>query len=81
MRSRVYGAVMRWKKDNPTPGGRGLKSPSSFIRLSENVLSDFDDLLREFTLKYWESQNSPRSKRLFELIDRINELLPPGSEG
>lgn len=78
MPSRIYRAALQWKKDNPAPGGRGLKAPSTFIRLPENVLDDVDHLILEFTTKYWESQDSPRSQRLFEFIDRLNELLPPG---
>lgn len=77
MASRLYHAVLRWKTEQGAKGGRGQTSPSKFVRLPEDVLSELDDLIQEFYLKYGDYPDSPRNKRLFELLFRLTEIFPP----
>lgn len=77
MASRIYNAVLKWKESNRATGGKGLTSPSKFIRLPEDVLSEVDDLIDEYYLKYGEYFDSPRSARLFEFLVRLIDILDP----
>lgn len=75
MTSRIFNAVLRWKSSQGNKGGRGNTSPSRFVRLPEDVLHEMDDLIDEYHIRYGEHRDSPRSARLFEFLDRLNEVL------
>lgn len=78
MGSRVFHGLKQWKLSQGTKGGRGKTAPSEFMRVPLDCVSDLDDLLDEFRERYGEYPDSPRNARLFELLGRIDELLPPG---
>ena len=77
MQSRVFNGLKRWKAVQGTKGGRGKTAPSEFMRVPIDAISDLDDILTEFRERYGEYPDSPRNARLFELLDRLDELLPP----
>lgn len=77
MSSRLFRGLKRWKESQGHKGGRGNTSPSEFMRVPVDCLSDFDDLIEGFREMYKDYPDSPRNARLFALLDRIDEMLPP----
>lgn len=78
MQSRVFNGLKRWKSRQGTKGGRGKTAPSEFMRVPLDAISDLDDLITGFRERYGEHPDSPRNVRLFELLNRLDELFPPG---
>lgn len=76
MQSRIHAAVLKWKADQGEKGGRGRHAPSTFVRLPLNVLSELDDIIDGYKERYGDFPESPRNKRLFELIAELEDLLP-----
>jgi hypothetical protein len=76
MTSSIFKAILKEKAESPPTGGRGVKNPSKFIRLSEDALEHFDHLRAATRGSIAEFPLSPRNKRLTEFLDLLDECFP-----